>query len=642
MKTIKLIILLALLMPVVLNAQTVTVDGIDYYITSDWYYGTQTARVSARAGKNGYSAYKELDNIVIHEQVTYNGVECPVTGIENGAFYYCDNITTLELPSTIVSIGGSAFEHCDNLTSIVLPSGLVEIGENAFRECTSLSSIEIPSGVTEIGAYAFMSCSQLKSVTLHEGLSRICEHAFYTCGQLEDIVLPSSLREIQPFAFQYCFALTHIEIPSGTTTITSNPFVGCTSLTSLSVESGNTVYESPDNRYIIEKATKRLIAVNNEALIPTDVTIIGKYVFSERDDLESIVIPQNVTRIEEGAFWWCKNLKTISIRGTIDYVGYIAFEGTHWYYNQPNGLVYLNDMLLGYKNYPEKAYIKNGTRLIAERCFEMCSADELSIPSTVELIGDYIFSMYGNYSIQKMYVGSSVPIEITENALYLGNSIPLYVPVGCSGNYQSAPYWNGFYAGYFEFGNEEITVGTSGIRTFCSENSLDFYGSDVKAYAVTDYDATTSEIILTRIYDVPERTGVVLVADPGTYQVPSYPRPSDGTNMLVGVTNDTYLNKVYDGYTNYILATKNGNIGFYPVKDGTTLAAGKAYLRLPVGSQPSLARMRFADDDNEATGIVTRMTAPIGDGHIYNLSGQRLREPVKGLNIVNGKKVMVK
>lgn len=301
MKTIKLI-LLALLMPVVTLAQTVTVDGIDYYITSDWYYGTQTARVSARAGKNGYSAYKELDNIVIHEQVTYNGVECPVTGIENGAFYYCDNITTLELPSTIVSIGGSAFEHCDNLTSIVLPSGLVEIGENAFRECTSLSSIEIPSGVTEIGAYAFMSCSQLKSVTLHEGLSRICEHAFYTCGQLEDIVLPSSLREIQPFAFQYCFALTHIEIPSGTTTITSNPFVGCTSLTSLSVESGNTVYESPDNRYIIEKATKRLIAVNNEALIPTDVTIIGKYVFSERDDLESIVIPQNVTRIEEGAF----------------------------------------------------------------------------------------------------------------------------------------------------------------------------------------------------------------------------------------------------------------------------------------------------------------------------------------------------
>jgi hypothetical protein len=52
--------------------------------------------------------------------------------------------------------------------------------------------------------------------------------------------------------------------------------------------------------------------------------------------------------------------------------------------------------------------------------------------------------------------------------------------------------------------------------------------------------------------------------------------------------------------------------------------------------------MRFADDDNEATGIVTRMTAPIGDGQIYNLSGQRLREPVKGLNIVNGKKVMVK
>ena len=292
MKTIKLIILLALLMPVVLNAETVTVDGIDYSIMFDWYYdGVKTAHVSAHDGING-SAYKELDNIVIHDKVTYNGVEYPVTAIENCAFSYCNNITTLELPNTIVSIGGSAFIGCNNLTSIVLPSGLIEIGEDAFRECTSLSSIEIPSTVTEIGVYAFNSCSQLKSVTLHEGLSRICEYAFFRCGQLEDIVLPSSLREIQPFAFQECLALTHIEIPSGTTTITSNPFVGCKSLTSLSVESGNTVYESPGNRYIIEKATKRLIAVNNETLIPTDVPIIGKYAFAERNDLEEFPIQQ--------------------------------------------------------------------------------------------------------------------------------------------------------------------------------------------------------------------------------------------------------------------------------------------------------------------------------------------------------------
>lgn len=410
----------------------------------------------------------------------------------------------------------------------------------------------------------------------------------------------------------------------------------------MAVTSGNSTYASPNDKCIVETGTKRLVSVNNDALIPSSIEIIGANAFGGRTDLESIVIPGSVTRIEDYAFDGCRNLRNVTVSGKLSSIGFSILNMTAWYNAQAdNSLIYLDDVLIGYKGSLTEANIKNGTRLIPERCFEWCSAKSISFPSSVEAIGDYIFTEFGNYNIETMYFGGKEPVNVNDKAFYCGYDMRVYVPQGYSGAYTGTP-WSNFYRGIFEYGNEEITIGSNGIRTFCSENSLDFANSDVRAYVVSEYDTNTSEVTLRRVYDVPERTGVVLVADPGTYQVPSYPRPSDGTNMLVGVTNDTYLNKVYDGYTNYILANKNGNIGFYPVKDGTTLAAGKAYLRLPVGSQPSLARMRFADDDNEVTGIVTRMTAPIGDGQIYNLSGQRLREPVKGLNIVNGKKVMVK
>jgi hypothetical protein len=52
-------------------------------------------------------------------------------------------MTTIELPTSLMSIGGSAFWCCSSMTSIELPAGLVSIGAHAFYGCSSLTSLAL-------------------------------------------------------------------------------------------------------------------------------------------------------------------------------------------------------------------------------------------------------------------------------------------------------------------------------------------------------------------------------------------------------------------------------------------------------------------------------------------------------------------
>ncbi len=91
----------------------------------------------------------------------YEGIEA----IEDDAFFYNTEITTLELPSTLQTIGVQAFQGCSNLQSIVLPASLTSIGENAFRGCRNLQTMELPANLTSIGNNAFYACRNLAEIT---------------------------------------------------------------------------------------------------------------------------------------------------------------------------------------------------------------------------------------------------------------------------------------------------------------------------------------------------------------------------------------------------------------------------------------------------------------------------------------------
>ena len=89
------------------------------------------------------------------------------------AFQRCTLLTSIIIPSSIISIGSSAFDSCSSLISVIIPTSVTSIGNEAFMSCTSLTSVTIPTSVTSIGDGAFIGCSSLTSVTIPDSVTTI-------------------------------------------------------------------------------------------------------------------------------------------------------------------------------------------------------------------------------------------------------------------------------------------------------------------------------------------------------------------------------------------------------------------------------------------------------------------------------------
>ena len=178
-----------------------------------------------------------INKYAFYENLTITSIEISssVTSIGYSAFFGCSSLETVDFEegSMLTSIGDSAFEYCSSLTSIIIPSSVTSIEDNAFRDCSSLTSITIPDSVTSIGDYAFYRCSSLTSIKIPEGVTSIGWYAFYNCSSLETIDFGdnSQLMGIGNYAFSTCSSLTSIIIPSGVTSIGYNAFYGCSNLT---------------------------------------------------------------------------------------------------------------------------------------------------------------------------------------------------------------------------------------------------------------------------------------------------------------------------------------------------------------------------------------------------------------------------
>ncbi len=114
--------------------------------------------------------------------------------------------------------------------------------------------------------------------------------------------------------------------------------------------------------------------------------------------------------------------------------------------------------------------------------------------------------------------------------------------------------------------------------------------------------------------------------------------------MLVGAPAGVeYLLPEEGDYTNFVLAKKDGVVGFYKVAQQGTLAPNKAYLQIPTASLTVTSGangITFVEDGTTAIQGVT--TATTADDAWYTLQGVRVAQPTRGLYIHNGKKVVVK
>ena len=194
----------------------------------------------------------------------------------------------------------------------------------------------------------------------------------------------------------------------------------------------------------------------------------------------------------------------------------------------------------------------------------------------------------------------------------------------------------------------KLTMNSIGIMTYSGVNSLDFTNvSGLSAYvALSDADGN-GNITLTRTYKPAGLTGMVLCGEPSTsYIVPTVkdedPENYQKNNLLRHVIVATEIDKSDGIFTNYILAKKNGNVGFYPLSGKGTLKPYSAYLQLKKAPGSRGLVLNF-EEEGTPTGVVhTEITesTEMADA-IYDLQGRRIEKPKKGLYIHGGKKVLV-
>ena len=350
------------------------VAGGDYY-----YY---------KSSKKYYINDNTLTNYVFYQCENLSSIEIPKTVIKIGdyAFYDCKSLTSIDIPNDVAEIGDYAFSNCTNLVSIGMPNSVTKIGSSTFSYCKSLTSIDIPNGVTEIESATFLGCTSLASINLPESITMIGSYAFERCSNLTSIDIPNSVTEIENDAFAYCTSLTSVNIPNSVTKIEFAVFSDCTNLTSVNIPNSITKIE-----YAVFSGCTSLTSVN----IPNSVTKIESAVFSGCTSLTSINIPNSVTAIESLAFNNCTSLTSIDIPNSVTRLANQIFRGCTSLasVNLSNSITKIESAVFSGCTSLASINLPESITMIGSRAFEGCSnLTSIDIPNSVTEIENDAFA----------------------------------------------------------------------------------------------------------------------------------------------------------------------------------------------------------------------------------------------------------
>ena len=291
-------------------------------------------------GAGAFSHCNGLTSIAIPEKVKeleYEAFYC-CTGLTSVAFsnglkfigseaFFGANLATVDIPASVKSIGYEAFAYCKNLATVTGCAGLEEVGSDAFYDTAFYNGIE--NDIVKVGPVVIGYNGTLpEALTIPEGVTRVSSGAFYSAS-VKTLNLPSTLKEIGTWAFAYSSVAT-VNGGSGVTEIGNNAFL-------------STPYEDAfwDDRGKTDKpfALVRLGGVvlgymgvcPAEIVIPDDVTCLSSSLFDYDCDntttnITSVIVGSGVKSIGNYAFYAAENLKTVTVSGVLDELGYNIFE----------------------------------------------------------------------------------------------------------------------------------------------------------------------------------------------------------------------------------------------------------------------------------------------------------------------------
>lgn len=366
--------------------------------------GLESITIPESVEKIGRSAFfycTRLENVNVSDGIKTIG---------DGAFFGCYSLKSFKITESVNSVGEYAFGRCSELKSVTVENGIKSVSNQMFADCTSLNEIVLPNSIESIGRRAFLNCSALESFELPDSIDTIADYAFYgcsginnlsisaktigdyafsLCSQLESVSFSDNLETIGDEAFKST-CLSEVSIPSAVSDIGERAFA-TNKIEKINVEEDNQYYTSIDG-VLFNKSETEIIDYPNytEAefyAVPQSVTGIGEYAFGgDIPSLKTVIIPDTVTKIENGAFMDFYGLEYIDIPTSVTEIGDNAF----------NGCSQLASIT-----------IPNSVTEIGASAFRYCSSlQSVSLTEGLKSIGDYAFS--GDYELSNITLPNSL------------------------------------------------------------------------------------------------------------------------------------------------------------------------------------------------------------------------------------------
>ena len=345
------------------------------------------------------------------------------------------NNVEIVIPEGVINITG-AFAGCSKLEHVLLPNSLSTIGECSFLDCKCLKEIDFNNTILEIGYRAFENCLSLTHIRLPEKIKNIGDLCFNNCENLRYVQIPDSLEievsdnpKEKMRLFDSCTSLEHVFIPNG-----SKEYFSSFIKEELLIESTPRDYYNNRLRINREEETRTELRTNvtekdklegftdeygvrysadgnrllystkqdgiyvspstlTEYKVKEGTKVICDEAFSS-GRINSIILPDSLEIIGNGAFSDCWHLLNINIPDSVTSIGAYAFQCCSVLYSihLPQYLSILNDRVFYGCSALREIALPPSIKLIGDSSFYQCdSLREICIPDSVEYIGDNAF-----------------------------------------------------------------------------------------------------------------------------------------------------------------------------------------------------------------------------------------------------------
>ena len=294
---------------------------------------------------------------------------------------YVYSVNTSAKTATIV-------EYTGDEINCVIPKTLggykvTTIGLHAFKKKNYMQTVTIPSTVKKIEYIAFSGCKSLKSITIPDSVTEMGMSIFENCTKLESVKIGKGIKTISCGTFYNCSSLASVSLPSTLQVIDGSvsyagAFQNCDSLEKITI---------PNSVKTIGQKTFSKCDGLKEIVIPDSVTTVGKDTFDSCTKLEKITVGANVTEIPRCFASGCSKLTTVIFKGNkIKKFGYSSFSRCSSLDNVtiPSSVDLLDDYTFAYCTSLKNIKLNDGLKTLKLMVFSECfSLKEITIPSSV-------------------------------------------------------------------------------------------------------------------------------------------------------------------------------------------------------------------------------------------------------------------